>query len=140
MGVGGLGTKGFGGGAKGNGIGSIPGKGDAAVGTESLSVIVLGSLSREEIERVVNAHRNEIQFCYQRELQKDPSLFGKISLKWTIVTGGVVQNIKKIENSTGSASLETCIRERLSTWAFPAPAGGSQAEVEWPWIFKPKGA
>ena len=140
VGVGGLGTKGFGGGAKGNGIGSIPGKGDAAVGTESLSVIVLGSLSREEIERVVNAHRNEIQFCYQRELQKDPSLFGKISLKWTIVTGGVVQNIKKIENSTGSASLETCIRERLSTWAFPAPAGGSQAEVEWPWIFKPKGA
>ncbi|MBS1985105.1 MAG: FHA domain-containing protein [Bdellovibrionales bacterium] len=138
-GVGGLGSKGYGGGASGNGVGSIPGKGDFAVGVEGSGVTVIGSLSREEIERVVNAHQSEIYFCYQRELQKTPGLFGKITLKWTIVTGGSVSSIVTVDNGTGSASLESCIRERLRQWVFPSPVGGSQAEAKWPWVFKPQG-
>ncbi len=139
VGVGGLGTEGFGGGAKGTGAGSIPGKGEAVVGTESLEVIVLGSLSREEIERVVNAHRNEVRFCYQRELLRDPTLAGKITLQWTIVTGGRVELAKVLANSTGSASLANCIRDRLVTWQFPSPRGGSKAVVDWPYSLKPPG-
>jgi hypothetical protein len=136
-GVGGLGSKGFGGGAKGTGVGSIPGKGEFAVGTEGVGVSVVGGLTREEIERVINAHRSEVGFCYQKELQKDPGLFGKIKLRWTIVAGGSVSSVSTAENQTGSVSLENCIRDRLKTWTFPSPAGGAQAVVDWPWIFKP---
>ncbi len=46
---------------------------------------IIGSLTREEIERVVNADRIEIDFCYQRELQRDPRLAGKLAYLWTII-------------------------------------------------------
>ena len=139
VGVGGLGTKGFGGGASGDGVGSIPGKGDFAVGTEGSGVRVVGSLSREEIERVVRAHQNEVTSCYQRELQRNPKLFGKLAVKWTIVDGGRVSVVSSIDNQTGSSNLDDCIRTRIRDWAFPSPTGGSQAVVEWAWNFKPPG-
>lgn len=139
VGVGGLGTQGFGGGAKGSGVGSLPGKGEALVGTETAEVIVMGSLSREEIERVVNAHRNEVRFCYQRELLRDAGVSGKITLQWTIVEGGRVELAKILGNSTGSSALANCIRDRLVTWQFPSPRGGSRAVVEWPYSLKPPG-
>ncbi len=140
VGIGGLGTKGFGGGAKGDGIGSIPGKGDFVVSTETVGVTVLGSLSREEIERVVRAHFSEIRYCYQVELQRNPSLFGKITLKWAIVAGGRVEEAESKENTTGSAGLANCMISRLKQWQFPSPQGGSKADVDYPWIFKPEGS
>lgn len=139
-GVGGLGSKGFGGGASGNGIGSIPGKGDFAVGTEATSVTVVGGLSREEIRRVVDAHQSEIRFCYQRELQRDPRLFGKVTVKWKIISGGAVSSAAIAENSTGSAALANCIKDKVTEWKFPSPPAASEGvNVEWPWIFKPSG-
>jgi pSer/pThr/pTyr-binding forkhead associated (FHA) protein len=139
VGVGGLGTKGFGGGAKGTGMGSLPGKGELLVGTETQEITVVGSLTREQIERVVNARMNEVRFCYQRELGRDPKLAGKIALQWNIISGGQVEWVKVILNSTGSNSLSQCLRDRLERWQFPSPTGGSSAVVEWPWNFKPSG-
>jgi pSer/pThr/pTyr-binding forkhead associated (FHA) protein len=139
VGVGGLGTSGFGTGAQGTGTGSMPGKGEVSISTESMNVYVLGSLSREEIERVVNSHRNEIRYCYDQELKRNPGLNGKVTMTWTIVEGGRVQGVSTKENTTGSISLANCIAGYLKDWRFPSPAQGSKAEVEWPWIFKPKG-
>jgi hypothetical protein len=140
VGVGGLGTKGFGAGAKGTGSGAIPGEGGQfAIATETLSVTVLGSLSKEEIERVVNAHRSEIRFCYERELGRNPGLSGKVNMKWTIGAGGRVEGVQVKDNTTGSRTLSDCIGGYLKDWQFPTPAEGSKADVEWPWIFKPQG-
>jgi len=111
----------------------------AIVGTETAEITVLGSLTREEIERVINAHRNEVQFCYQRALQADPQLSGKITFKWTIVDGGQVSGIRRLQNTTASTSLESCLRDKIQNWRFPSPARGSQAVVDWPWTFRPKG-
>jgi hypothetical protein len=140
VGVGGLGTKGFGGGARGTGTGSIPGKGEFAIGTEASEVQILGSLTREEIERVVNAHRNEIDFCYQRELQRDSRLSGKMAYQWTIIDQGQVESVKATNNSTGSRGLESCIRDKVKGWRFPSPAKGSKAVIDWTWSFKPRSA
>lgn len=139
VGVGGLGSKGFGGGASGTGVGSIPGKGDFAVGTEAVGVTVVGSLSREEIKRVIDSHASEIRFCYSRELQRDPRLYGKVKLKWKIVSGGDVSGLTVQENSTGSVALANCIKDKVGNWKFPSPTAGSEASVDWPWIFKPSG-
>lgn len=139
VGVGGLGSKGFGGGAHGDGTGSIPGKGEFAIGTETAEIIIVGGISRDEIERVVNAHRNEIQFCYQRELQRNPGLSGKVLLQWSIGEGGKVGVVRKKENTTGSVALENCVRDKLSRWIFPNPPGGTDVTVDWPWTFKPQG-
>ena len=139
-GAGGLGTAGFGSGAKGKGAGAIPGKGEVAISTESVNVYVVGSLTGEEIRRVVEAHQNEIQYCYNRALALDPALRGRIELSWTIFGAGKVRNVKVADNSTGSKSLGDCISRYLKTWKFPSPASGSTADVSWPWVIKPKGS
>lgn len=139
VGVGGLGTQGFGSGAAGTGTGVIPGKGEVAIATESMNVYVLGSLSREQIERVVRAHQTEVEFCYRQELGRNPGLNGKVTVGWTVGDGGSVRNVSVKENTTGSVTLGNCISNYLKDWKFPSPPQGSSTDVEWPWTFKPRG-
>lgn len=139
-GAGGLGTEGFSSGASGQGVGAVPGKGEVAVGTESVSVFVQGSISEDEIRRVVNSHQNEVAYCYNQAISLDPSLSGDITINWTIAAGGRVRSARETQNSTGSRSLSECIRRYLGSWRFPSPAQGSTADVSWKWSFKPQGS
>ncbi|NCN41698.1 AgmX/PglI C-terminal domain-containing protein [bacterium] len=139
-GAGGLGTSGFSSGASGTGAGSVPGKGEVAISTESVNVYVLGSLTAEEIKRVVDAHENEVQYCLNQALKLDPGISGRVEISWTIFGQGQVRNTKVAQNTTGSEALATCIMRYLKTWTFPKPASGSTADVSFPWIVKPKGS
>ncbi|MEZ4815225.1 MAG: AgmX/PglI C-terminal domain-containing protein [Bdellovibrionota bacterium] len=131
IGVGGLGTKGFGQGAKGDGTGGIPGKGSALISTESGGISVGAGLSKEEIDRVVKSHMNELEFCFQQAKQRNPDLAGKLALGWTILNGGVVAKARAKANSTGDAGLMECFMRRLQQWRFPSPPSGASAEVEY---------
>ena len=131
VGVGGLGTKGFGQGAKGSGLGGIPGNGPALISTESGGISVGAGISKEEIDRVVKAHYNELEFCYQQAKQRNGSLAGKIALSWTIVSGGAVAKVRQMDNSTGDNALIECFMKRLQQWRFPSPPSGASAEVEY---------
>jgi outer membrane biosynthesis protein TonB len=137
VGVGGLGAKGFGGGASGTGVGSLPGKGEFAVSTETTGISIAGSLSRREIERVINSHQNEVEFCYQQALARNPTVSGRIMVRATIVTGGRVSAASVGSNSTNDSTFANCIVNSLKAWKFPSPQGGSEASFEWPWLFKP---
>ena len=131
VGVGGLGTKGFGEGAKGDGTGGIPGKGNALISTESGGISVGAGLSKEEIDRVVKAHKNELEFCVQQAKQRNSGAAGKLAMAWTILNGGVVAKVRSMDNSTGDASLMECFMRRLQQWRFPSPPSGASAEVEY---------
>jgi hypothetical protein len=131
VGVGGLGTKGFGQGAKGDGLGGIPGKGGALISTESGGISVGAGLSKEQIDRVVKDHLNELDFCFQQARQRNPDLAGKIALAWTILNGGVVAKVRQQNNSTGDPGLVECFIRRLQQWKFPSPPSGASAEVEY---------
>lgn len=131
VGVGGLGTKGFGQGAKGDGKGGIPGKGDALISTESGGISVGAGLSKEEIDRVVKAHMNELQFCFQQAKQRNPDIAGKLAFAWTILNGGVVAKVRPQSNSTGDAGLSECFARRIQQWKFPSPPSGASADVEY---------
>ncbi len=139
-GVGGLGSQGFGPGKQGTGSGVNLSKGEANVATESMNVIVLGGLSREEIERVVNSHQSEIRLCYERQIQKEPGLQGKLDVFWQVGAQGRVMNLKINGNSTGSKALADCVVARIRTWKFPNPPHAqSLTDVTWPWTMKPPG-
>jgi len=131
VGVGGLGTKGFGQGAKGDGTGGIPGKGSALISTESGGISVGAGLSKEEIDRVVKAHKNELEFCLQQALQRNPGLAGKLAFAWTILNGGVVAKVRSQANSTGDNGISECFARRIQQWKFPSPPSGASAEVEY---------
>ncbi|RMG20344.1 MAG: TonB family protein [Deltaproteobacteria bacterium] len=139
LGIGGLGTKGGGRGRGGYGAVDLGGRGKGRTRISPGKTIVMGGLDKEVIARVVRRHQNEIKYCYERELQKDPNLYGKVAVQWVIDGSGAVAQASIAQSTMGNANVENCILTRVRRWKFPQPKGGGIVQVTYPWIFKPSG-
>jgi TonB family protein len=135
LGLGGLGSKGGGRGRGGYGSLDLGGRGKDTVRVVPGKTTVVGSLSREEIERVIKRHENEIRFCYNTELSKEPSLYGKVAVNFTIDGSGAVSDAQVAQTSMNNNNVEQCMLSRMRRWKFPEPKGGGVVVVTYPWIF-----
>ncbi len=136
-GVGGLGTKGSGRGSSGygKGGGSVGKKRSGGSIKSGGTPIILGALDKSLIDKVIKANMNQIRYCYQRELTKNPGLKGKIIVKFTIAADGSVSKAGIKTSSMGSAAVESCITGRFKRFKFPEPKGGGVVIVSYPFIF-----
>ncbi len=139
LGLGGLGTKGGGRGAGGHGL-DLGGRGKEVTRVIPGKTTVIGGLDRDVIARVIRRHQNEIKFCYEQELNKDPNLAGKVAVMFTIDPAGAVSDASVSETSLNNATTESCMLSRIRRWKFPEPKGGGVVTVTFPWLFKPAGA
>ncbi len=139
LGLGGLGTKGGGRGRGGYGSIDLGGKGKDSTRVIPGKTTVVGGLDKDVIMKVIKRHQNEIKFCYEQELQKNPALGGKVAVAWTIDPAGAVSEANVSESSIGNANVESCIVQRIRRWKFPEPSGGGVVNVTFPWIFKAAG-
>jgi hypothetical protein len=94
-----------------------------------------GSLSKEQINKVVRAHLAGIKYCYEKELQHKAGLSGGIDVFWIIQPDGSVSKANVKNTTMGDAAVEGCIIRQVKQWQFPkAPA---QTTVgRYPFIFK----
>ena len=136
-GYGGLGTKGRGSGASsyGTGGGHFGAHAADVVATTSGSPIILGAMDKTLIDAVVKRHLNQIRYCYQRELQKEPSLTGRVVVKFTIAADGSVAMARIKSSSLNNIAVEQCLVGRFMRFQFPAPAGGGIVLVSYPFLF-----
>ncbi|MCK5687774.1 AgmX/PglI C-terminal domain-containing protein [Myxococcota bacterium] len=136
-GLGGIGTSGRSGGG---GLGY--GSGVGLKGRKSRSVmglgtpVVMGSLPKDVIQKVINKNKNQIRYCYEVQLQRNQNLEGKISVKWIISATGSVSKTSLNSSTMKNRAVERCILAKIKTWKFPAPAGGGIVEVNYPFVFK----
>jgi outer membrane biosynthesis protein TonB len=137
--LGGIATKGKGGGATGvrDGTalaGGTVGTGDVAMVDEE--TVIEGGLDRDVIADVIRRNLGQIRYCYERQLSSNPDLYGKLLVRFTIDAGGGVMD-SKIDTSTLKSSLvEGCVLRRMAGWKFPLPKGGTQVRVSYPFLFK----
>jgi hypothetical protein len=154
-GVGGMGMRGTGRGGGGDGLGRVHGVGGIDTGSGRGQGASLGRrgqverrarvqmsapqsngfCSREMIERVVRRHQRGIRFCYERELQSDPELSGRVTANWTIGLDGSVVNASITENSMGNRNVESCMVAELRRMRFDQPDGG-QCIISFPFSFR----
>src|SRR5262249_10246024 len=137
LGLGGLGTKGDGPGTGGSGLVDLSGKGKETTRVVPGKTIVVGGLSKEGIPKIIRSHQSEIKYCYEVELQKNPSLFGKVAVLFIIDAAGSVSEANVSESSLDNSNAEQCMLSRIRRWKFPEPEGGGLVSVNFPWIFKP---
>lgn len=138
IGVGGLGTRGRGGleAGYGRGVGDLGDRSGRIPKVVPGKAMVIGSLDREIIRRIIGKHRDEIKYCYEKELVAHKDLSGKVVVFFTIApTGSVVQASIK-ESTLKNPAAESCIVSRVRKWTFPQPQGGGIVEVTYPFIFK----
>jgi TonB family protein len=136
LGIGGLGTKGSGGGAGGYSDVDLGGRGKEETRFVPGRTIVVGGLSRDVINRIIQRHYNEVKYCYEKELTKDPGLYGKVAVVFIIDGAGKVGDALVQQSTMGSVAVEGCILSHVRRWAFPAPEGGGTVQVTYPYVFK----
>jgi len=94
-----------------------------------------GELDPSLVSKEVRTRIGAIKACYERSLKRNPSLSGKVKVRWTITAAGTVASVEIEEDSMGDAEVTSCIKGLVSRWRFPAPSGGS-VEVVYPFVFQ----
>ncbi len=97
-------------------------------------VSVQGGMSREEVKRVIDAHMDEISYCYETALIEDPALMGKSTFEWRILESGRVGEVRIRTSSVRSDTLHGCISRAIRSWQFPRPRG-AEVLVSYPFVF-----
>jgi len=99
---------------------------------QSLSAEVEGDLDRDLIRRVVRAHLGEVRECYNKGLEHNPKLAGRISVQFTITGEGKASEAKMAESSLADAAVESCVIATVHRWIFPKPGDGAPVTVNYP--------
>ncbi|GDX81874.1 hypothetical protein LBMAG42_36850 [Deltaproteobacteria bacterium] len=135
--LGGLGTHGRAGGETGYGTegGKFGHRTDGAIGEIGGTPIILGALDKALIDAVIKRNMNQIRYCYTRELTRQPSLAGKVTVKFVIAKDGTVSSSTTKASTMGSPAVESCMNGRFMRFQFPEPKGGGIVIVSYPFIF-----
>ena len=140
LGLGGLGTAGYGrGGGAGYGSVKIGHRGKHAVRVVKGRTRVVGGLSQEVVGRYIKRYWAQFKYCYERELSKDPNLYGKVTITFTIAGNGRVSEAQVIQTTMHNANVEECVLRVVRRIRFPQPKGGGQVIVTYPFMFTTAG-
>ena len=93
-----------------------------------------GDLDPAQVSRVMHSRAGILRACYEKELQANPKLAGKLQLTFTIARDGTVKDVK----GSGLDKVADCVVRQVERIKFPAPKGGGVVKVRYPLIFAPK--
>lgn len=91
---------------------------------------VEGGLDRDVVEAVIARYAGQIRACYERGLQQDPDLRGRVSVSFVISGRGTVKQERINQSSLRSPVVEGCLLGKMRGWKFPNPVGGVNVRVE----------
>ena len=91
--------------------------------------------AKGNIRAVVGRGTGAIKYCYERELQLNPTLSGKVVLAWTVGLTGSVMKAYVQSSSLGNSKVESCMLRVVKRWRFEPPKGGLCA-ISYPFVFK----
>ena len=135
LGIGGLGTHGHGRGTGGYGNIDLGGRGKGETRVVPGRTIIKGALSKQEIGRVIRRNLARFKYCYEKELNSNPNLSGKISIYFTIAPTGSVAKSSIRETSMNDENVERCTLKVMNSLKFPQPRGGGIVVVTYPFVF-----
>lgn len=141
-GVLGLGTLGDGGRRGPGGVGDIPlrEKKPALVTGQCVSCRLVGDgLSRDVIARVMRNVLSQVRYCFEKELNGNPNLAGKVSMTFVIGADGKVSNVDVADSSLQHEPTEQCVSRVIQRLRFPEPRGGGTVTVNYPFVFQSAG-
>ena len=142
IGLGNIGTIGHGAGTgTGQGFGNGHGRlgGAHQVRTPTLrqgQTQVNGRLPPEVIQRIVRQNFGRFRLCYEDGLRKNPTLQGRVAIKFVIDRSGAVSTAQDGGSDLPDAAVVSCVTRGFTNLSFPQPEGGI-VTVVYPIIFNP---
>lgn len=133
--AGGYGTKGKGGGREGYGTHNMAGASGGYVAPLDSDSFVEGGLTHDQVKEVIDRNIGQIRYCYEKNLQTEASLKGRVAVNFVIGASGRVSTAHIQHSSVDSSKLEGCLVSRLKGFQFPRPVGGVNVQVQYPFNF-----
>lgn len=153
-GAGGMGMRGVGKGGGGDGFGRIGGLGKVDTGGGKGTGAKLGRKSAKKvgskvqtgtpqlgdfcdkgnIRSVVGAKQNAIKYCFEKELQTNPTLSGKVMAQWKVGLDGSVSDPTIASSTLNNKNAEGCITRVIARFRFQPPNGGI-CVIQYPFVF-----
>ena len=133
IGIGAVGTRGVAGGEGkyGTGIG-MGKKASADISITNSDPEVTGSMDPELIRRVVRSHHDQLKYCYDNALTKNPKLTGKVSVRWIIREDGTVASSNVVTTTTGTPDLDQLHRRARADLDLPQAQGRRRGRGDLP--------
>jgi outer membrane biosynthesis protein TonB len=138
---------------KGGGAGNTTGIGDLATGGagnvnlgDKGNTVIRGRVAdqapdvdskdvdREALARYVRSRKAAIQSCYEKELKRNPSLKGKVVVRFTITKMGRASEIGIEEDTMKNEAVGSCIKAIIRSWVFPFKPE-DDVPVAYPFVF-----
>jgi hypothetical protein len=100
------------------------------------SVLANGRLPAEIIQRIVRQNFGRFRLCYENGLRGNPSLQGRVTVKFVIDRGGSVATVADGGSDVPDQSVVECVVRAFTNLSFPQPDGG-MVTVVYPIMFSP---
>jgi hypothetical protein len=98
---------------------------------------VSGRLPPQVIQRIVRQNHGRFRSCYEKGLSSNPSLSGRVSVRFVIGRNGAVSNVSNAGASLASSDVVNCVVHAFYGLSFPKPEGGI-VTVSYPIAFSPE--
>ena len=76
------------------------------------------ALDRAKLEAYLRSRKGAVLGCYERELRRDASLAGKLTLRLVITPAGRSSDLELEENAL-NAAVGACVKTVMRGWVFP---------------------
>ena len=97
-----------------------------------------GDFDSSIVVRTIKTRIRAIKACYEKQLRRNPTLTGKVTVQFTIQPRGNVTGIKVTTNTTNDSQLAQCVTATVGRFRFnPGPEGGS-VTFAYPFVFAPQ--
>jgi hypothetical protein len=96
-----------------------------------------GRLPPEVIQRIVRQHFGQYTFCYQNGLKTNPTLSGRVTVRFVIGRDGAVAVAADGGSDIPDRAVAQCVVSSFAGLSFPAPDNG-QVTVVYPLTFTPE--
>lgn len=114
-------------------------KNDATKPSPAAAAKASSALAPDTIRRVVRNANAKFLACYQAALQKNPTLAGRVTVKFTIDKNGAPKAVTVAGGDLTDKSVGQCLTKAVASLTFPQPDRG-EVLVSYPFAFTPADA
>jgi TonB family protein len=93
-------------------------------------------VSPKDLARFIQRMKASIQRCYEKELKRDPTLKGRVLVRFNLKPDGRAGNVEVDESTLRSDGVSSCIITTIRGWKFPFQPS-DDVPVSYPFIFSP---
>lgn len=98
-----------------------------------------GVFEQSLVTRMIKARSSAFRRCYETALKSNPSMSGKVVVRFTIMERGNVSSAKATTNSTGDSGLGSCVVGVVKRLRWRQGPDGGSVTFEYPFVFAPQG-